>query len=105
MLQANQNMPALEFAGITMFGSVRRGKELRKATRRKVSVNGFIRPDGGFAVRPCTIIDLSDTGVQISITEPRSVPNTFTFMTSRTGTGRRATVKWRRGSQIGAQFL
>ncbi|HEY4141660.1 MAG TPA: PilZ domain-containing protein [Pseudolabrys sp.] len=88
-----------------MFGSVRRGKEQRKATRRKVSVNGFIRPDSGFAVRSCTIIDLSDTGIQISIDAPKSVPNTFTFMTSRTGTGRRATVKWRRGLQIGAEFV
>jgi hypothetical protein len=105
MLQTNQNMPPLKRAGITMFGSVRRGKELRKATRRKVSVNGFIRPDGGFAVRPCTIIDLSDTGVQISVDAPQSVPSTFTFMTSRTGKGRRASVKWRRGSQIGAEFL
>ncbi len=88
-----------------MFGSTRRGKDQRKAARRKVSVNGFIRPDSGFAVRPCTIIDLSDTGVQISIDAAQSVPSTFTFMTSRTGTGRRASVKWRRGSQIGAKFL
>lgn len=88
-----------------MFGSVRRGKEQRKATRRKVSANGFIRPDGGFAVRPCTVIDLSNTGVKISIDAPKSVPNTFTFLTSRNAVGRRAAVKWRRGSQIGAEFV
>ena len=88
-----------------MFGSVRRGKELRKATRRKVSASGFIRPDGGFAVRACTVIDLSNTGVQISIDAANSVPNTFMFLTSRNAAGRRATVKWRRGSQIGAEFL
>ncbi len=90
---------------MAIFGSARRGKEQRKATRRKVSTSGFIRPDGGFAVRPCTIIDLSDTGVQISIDAPGSVPSTFTFMTSRTAKGRRASVKWRRGSQIGAEFV
>ena len=89
-----------------MFGSVKRSpKEQRKATRRKVGPNGFIRPDGGFAVRPCTVVDLSDTGVQISIDAAKSVPSTFTFLTTRTGAGRRAVVKWRRGTQIGAEFL
>lgn len=98
-------MPVLMCADMALFKSARTGKEKRKATRRKVSVNGFIRPDGGFAVRPCTIIDLSDTGVQISIEDPRSVPSTFTFMTARTAKGRLASVKWRRGLQIGAEFL
>ncbi len=88
-----------------MFGSVRRGKENRKASRRKVSAGGFIRPDGGFAVLPCTVIDLSDTGVQISAGAAKSVPSIFTFMTSRNAVGRRARVKWRRGLQIGAEFV
>ena len=88
-----------------MFSSVRRPKEQRKASRRKISANGFIRLDGGFAVRPCVVIDLSDTGVKISIDAAKSVPSIFTFLGSRTAVGRRARVKWRRGSQIGAEFL
>ncbi len=88
-----------------MFGSVRRGREQRKATRRKLTTSGFVRPDGGFAIRTCTVIDLSDTGVQITIDEPRSLPSTFVFLTSRAAKGRRANVKWRRGSQIGAEFI
>jgi hypothetical protein len=88
-----------------MFGSVRKGKEHRKATRRKVGTNAFIRPDGGFAVRPCTVINLSDTGVQIAIDTAIAVPGTFLFMASRTAKGRRAAIKWRNGSQIGAEFL
>lgn len=87
-----------------MFGSIRRLKEQRKAPRRKVGTNAFIRLNDGFAVRPCTVIDLSDTGVQISIVAAKSVPNMFTFMTSRSAAGRRANVIWRRGSQICAAF-
>jgi len=88
-----------------MFGTARRSKELRKSSRRKLGARAFIRPDGGFAVLACTVIDLSDTGVQISTDEAKSVPNLFTFLASRNAPGRRAQVKWRRGSQIGAEFL
>ena len=88
-----------------MFGTARRSKELRKSSRRKLSAKAFIRLDDGFAVRPCTVVDLSETGVQISIDAAKSVPNHFTFLASRNAAGRRAQVKWRRGSQIGAEFL
>jgi len=88
-----------------MLSSVRRSKEQRKASRRRLGANAFIRLDDGFAVRPCTVIDLSDTGVKISIAAAQSVPNNFTFLASRNSAGRRATVKWRRGSQIGAEFI
>lgn len=88
-----------------MFGSARRSKDQRKATRRKSDASGFIRPDGGFAVRPCTVVDLSDSGVKIALDQAQSVPNVFTFLTSRNGAGRRARVKWRNGSQLGAEFF
>jgi hypothetical protein len=68
--------------------------------------NAWIRLDGGFAVRPCKVIDLSDTGVQIVIDGAEDVPSNFTFLTSRNdGLGRRARIKWRRESKIGAQFV
>ena len=92
-------------ADSTMFSFVRRPKEQRKAARRKAGAQAFIRLEGGFAVRPCAVIDLSESGVKIAIDEAKSVPNIFTFLTSRNAVGRRATVKWRRGSQIGAEFL
>ena len=83
---------------------VRKAKEQRRASRRKFSADAWIRLDGGFALRPCRVIDLSDTGVQISVGAGELVPSTFTFVMSRTASGRRARVKWRRGSQIGAEF-
>jgi hypothetical protein len=57
-------------------------------------------------VRPCNVVDVSDTGVQISMAAAETVPGVFTFLTSRdAGLGRSARVKWRRGSQIGAEFI
>jgi hypothetical protein len=52
------------------------------------------------------VVDLSDTGVQITISAAETIPGMFTFLMSRdAGVGRRARVKWRRGSQIGAEFI
>jgi hypothetical protein len=81
-----------------------RGRENRKAPRRKVSAAGWIRLEGGFAVRSCKIVDLSTTGVQINVNSAEMVPTTFSFLETRTGHGRRARVIRRRGSQIGAEF-
>jgi hypothetical protein len=78
----------------------------RKAGRRKVGANAWIRLDGGFALRSCNVVDLSDTGVQITINAAATVPLIFTFWMSRDiGLGRRARVKWRQGSKIGAEFI
>lgn len=87
------------------FRTAGKTKDERRAARRKVGVDAWLRPDG-FGVRPCKVIDLSDTGVRISVSTPQAVPNVFVFLSSRgSGPGRRASVKWRRGTQIGAVFL
>jgi hypothetical protein len=81
-------------------------KEFRKSARSKSGTSGWIRLAQGFATRPCTIVDRSETGVQISVDTPQSVPANFSLLQSRTvGTGKRCRVKWRRGSRIGAEFL
>jgi hypothetical protein len=86
--------------------STRKPKEQRRASRREVGAKAWIRLDGGFAVRPCNVVDLSDTGVQITISAAETIPGMFTFLIARdAGVGRRARVKWRRGSQIGAEFI
>jgi hypothetical protein len=84
----------------------RQPKNNRKSLRRSLGTDACIRLDGGFAARPCKVIDISDTGVRIRIEAADSVPRTFNFFVSRTAnSGRRARIKWRRGSQIGAEFL
>ena len=62
--------------------------------------------DEGFALKPCNVIDISHAGVRISIDAAETVAGTFRFLKSRdAGAGRRARVKWRRGSEIGAEFV
>jgi hypothetical protein len=88
-----------------VFSSIRKLREQRKAARRKIGAKAWVRLDEGFAVRPCNVVDLSDTGVQITIEAAATVPGIFTFLMSRDiGSGRRARVKWRHGLQIGAEF-
>lgn len=81
-----------------------RGRDLRKAPRRKIGSQGWIRVEGGFAVRRCKVIDMSNTGLQIAVQNPETFPSTFSFLETRTGHGRRARVVRRRGSEIGATF-
>jgi hypothetical protein len=86
------------------FNAGRKSSDHRQAARRNMGADGWIRI--GFAIRPCKIVDLSDTGVRISVTSAQTVPKTFALLTSRSiGAGRRAEVKWRRGTEIGAHFL
>lgn len=80
-------------------------RDPRKADRRKLGSKAWIRLDGGFALRPCVLADLSDTGVQIVVDTPQTIPNQFRLLLSRDrGMGRSCRVKWRRGPQIGAEY-
>jgi hypothetical protein len=85
------------------FGGGRKTRELRRAARRSVGNAGWIRPDGGFAKRACKVLDISDTGVRLTSDDP--VPDVFNFVSASGGLGRRVRVKWRRGTQIGAEFI
>lgn len=85
--------------------SPHRGKDLRKATRKALGADAWIRLGSGFAVRACKVTDVSDTGVQITVLDAQPLPNEFTLLMSRNATGRRARVKWRRGAKIGAEFV
>lgn len=87
------------------FSAPRRSRDSRTAQRKKLGSTAWIRPDGGFSVRACTLVDLSDTGVKISIDSPHTVSEHFSLLLSREGHARKCRVKWRRGSQIGAMFV
>jgi hypothetical protein len=80
-------------------------KEKRRVTRRLVRTEAFVRFGGGFASRACTVLDLSEVGVRISLTGSEVIPDAFTLFQSRGARGRPARVKWRRGNQIGAEFV
>ena len=87
-------------------GLTRKPKDKRSSPRRIVSASAWIRPNGAFAVRPCKVRDISNNGVQIIISRGETVSNEFIFMISRDGgSSRCARVTWRRGTEIGAEFI
>jgi hypothetical protein len=81
-------------------------KEYRNATRQRLGTRAWIRFDDGFSVRPCFVADLSSTGVRLVVEEPHTVARNFSLLLKRNAVpGRRCRVKWRRGSEIGAEFV
>jgi hypothetical protein len=91
----------------TPLGAPQMARDARKAKRKKFGTRAWVRlEEGGFSVRPCTVVDMSDTGVRLEIDNPQLVTDPFVLVLSRTtGQSRRCRVKWRRGSHIGAQFI
>ncbi|MEA2981492.1 MAG: hypothetical protein QOF91_1641 [Alphaproteobacteria bacterium] len=80
--------------------------ESRKAAREHLGSKAWIRFDDGFSLRSCRLIDLSGTGVRIMVDAPRDVAGQFRLLLSRGASpGRRCRVKWRNGSEIGAEFV
>jgi hypothetical protein len=81
----------------------RKSRDQRKSTRRSINTRGWIRVDGGFAVRPCSVLDVSDTGARLSI--EGDIPSSFALLLSRDSKGRNARIKWRRGDKVGVVFI
>jgi hypothetical protein len=59
--------------------------------------------DSSFAVRPCRVIDLSPAGARLVI--EGDVTKSFVLLLSLNSAGRKARIKWRRGHQVGIQFV
>ena len=80
-------------------------KEQRKSPRQPNGATARIRPDEGFYVRPCVVSDMSTTGVQLTVQTPGMVSDRFILLLPHgSASGRRCPVRWRKGSQIGAEF-
>ena len=79
-------------------------KDLGGAPREGTKV--WIRLDDGFSVRACRLIDLSSSGVRLLVDAPHDVADRFSLPLSRDAApGRRCRIKWRSGSEIGAEFV
>ena len=77
----------------------------RRAARTKSGATAWLRLDGGFAMRPCQVLDVSDTGVRIAVDPSLRVPADFVLVLSQGSQGRRVRIKWRNAKQIGVQFV
>jgi hypothetical protein len=85
-----------------MFGSKQQRK---RETRKSVQQSGWIVLEGGFAARPCTVVDLSDNGAKIRVDDPSSVNSKLKLSFSRDGRkGQTCEVVWRRGQTLGLKF-
>jgi hypothetical protein len=76
----------------------------RAAPRRGCNGDAWIRLEGSFGIWHCQLLNLSQTGVRLSIANAHKIPNTFILLLSKDSAGRLAHVKWRRGTQIGAEY-
>ncbi len=81
-------------------------RDLRKTARTPIGSKVWIRFDDGFSVRECRLIDLSSGGIRIQVKAPFDVATLFSLLMKRNASpGRRCRVKWRRGNEIGAEFV
>lgn len=82
--------------------AARTKREARKSLQR----SGWITLEGGFAVRPCVVQDMSSTGAKITIDDPNALPGKLRLAFSRDArTGRNCEVVWRRGRSVGVRFV
>ena len=77
----------------------------KRDARRSVQQAGWITLDGGFAARPCQVLDLSASGAKITVADPTSITTKLRLGFSRDGrSGRPCDVVWRRGQTLGIKF-
>jgi PilZ domain len=78
----------------------------KREARKSVQQSGWITLDGGFAARPCTVLDLSSAGAKITVEDPQAVTAKVRLAFSRDArTGRTCQVVWRRGKILGIKFV
>src|SRR5690242_6002074 len=75
----------------------------RRALRRACNMNAWIRRDF-FGLHECRLLDFSRNGVRFTAMGAHKIPNNFVLLFAKDGVEQPASVKWRRGSQIGAEF-
>jgi hypothetical protein len=75
----------------------------RAAPRRGCNDDAWIQLDGGL-LQQCRLLDISRTGVRLTIANSHRIPDRFTLILSKNSRGLPARVKWRRHAQIGAEY-
>lgn len=76
-----------------------------RPTRRKIETEAWLSIEGSFAARRCTLLDISENGAKIAVSDPLFVPPQFQLRFSRGGPSRACKVRWRSGKCVGVQFV
>jgi hypothetical protein len=80
--------------------------EKKRQSRKSVRQSAWVILDGGFARRPCFVIDLSPTGAKIAIDDAIAASAGFQLtFSSDARTGRRCQAVWRSGTTLGVRFI
>ena len=78
----------------------------RQSPRHRENRRVWIDANDGARLLECTLWDISEAGVRLTVDTPSSVPYEFFLVLSKDGKERRpCRVIWRSGEQIGACFL
>jgi trehalose utilization protein len=85
--------------------SLERAKSfLERALNRRDSISARIRQAGSFATVQCRVLDISRKNVRLKVADSDNIPDSFLLSFSNGGPVYRASVTWRRGSEVGAEF-
>lgn len=85
---------------MTLFGRKSR------APRQRVEKEAWLALDRSFALRPCTVVDMSDQGARLYVGQDERLPKHFNLTFSRSSReGLRCEVRWRRGHSVGVRFV
>lgn len=78
----------------------------KRDVRRSVQQTAWVTLDGGFAMRPCFVHDMSATGAKITVSDQSVLSGRVLLAFSRDAkTGRPCNVVWRRGKSFGVRFI
>ncbi len=77
----------------------------RISPRRRVLKSGIATFNNRTAIARCTIREISETGARIQADDTRLIPERFDLVNEFDGLVAAVAVVWRRGAEIGVQFL
>ena len=73
---------------------------------RRVDQQAWLVTNGDFALRPCTVVLMSDDAAEIKVEQSERLPMHFNLTFSRASrSGKRCEMQWKRGRSIGVKFV
>jgi len=83
-----------------------RSRDKRRTIRRAHNVHAWVKSQSSFARRRCRIIDISSAGVRLSVDKGTELSDVFNLtLDGGSPQGHRVRVRWRRGNEVGGEFL
>lgn len=80
-------------------------RESRKA-RHQSRATAWLTLDGGFAKRPCTVVDISATGARIAVRDAGKLGSQIALaLTMDVRKLTHCRLVWQRGNEIGVEFV